>query len=168
MTSFIVEAHVDRHIHPEWADNPQCAFCLILRKELPAHILYEDDRVIAILGRSPSNVKPRIEALNIRKDTAPLRPGHTLVIPKFHHKRISELPEEYGAALGLVVTRVAKALTKGAITDEISRLYDSLTRAAVLENPGLNVVGNQEYAQAVPHVRVRSLSTSSGRWGIIC
>lgn len=29
-----------------------------------------------------------------------------------------------------------------------------LTYGAVLENPGLNVVGNQEYAQAVPHVRV--------------
>lgn len=28
-------------------------------------------------------------------------------------------------------------------------------RAPVLENPGLNVVGNQEYAQAVWHVGVR-------------
>jgi len=56
------------------------------------------------------------------------------VIPKLHHKYISELPEEYAAGVGLVVTRVAKAMAK------------------VLENPGLNVVGNQEYAQAVPHV----------------
>jgi len=116
MTSFVVEAHVDRAIHPEWADNPQCAFCLILRNQLPAYILYEDDKVIAVL------------------DIAPLRLGHTLVIPKVHHKHISELPEEYAAAVGLVVTRVAKAMTK------------------VLDNTGLNVVGNQEYAQAVPHV----------------
>jgi len=117
MTSFIVEAHVDRTIHPEWAaDNPQCVFCLILRNQLPAYKLYEDENAIAIL------------------DIAPLRPGHTLVIPKFHHKHISELPEEYAAGVGLVVTRVAKAMTK------------------VLENPGLNVVGNQEYAQAIPHV----------------
>ncbi|KAF9644531.1 HIT-like protein [Thelephora ganbajun] len=116
MTSFIVEAHVDRIIHPEWADNPKCVFCLILRNKLPAYILHEDEKVISIL------------------DVAPLRPGHTLVIPKIHHKHISELPEEYAAALGLAVTRIAKALTK------------------VLENHGLNVVGNQEYAQAVPHV----------------
>lgn len=61
MTSFMVEAHVDRHIHPEWADNPQCAFCLILRNQLPAHILYEDDKVIAILGRSLCNVMFRPE-----------------------------------------------------------------------------------------------------------
>jgi len=116
MTSFVVEAHVDRSLHPEWAGEPQCVFCSILQKKLPAYTLYEDERVIAVL------------------DIAPLRPGHTLVIPKIHQKRISALPEEYAAALGLVITRVAKALTK------------------VLENPGLNVVGNQEYAQAVPHV----------------
>ena len=77
------------------------------------------------------------------------------MIPKAHHSHISELPEEYAAALGLVVTRVAKALTKGSVTDETFWWYDSLTCAVVLENTGLNVVGNQEYAQAVPHVRVQ-------------
>jgi len=40
------------------------------------------------------------------------------VIPKVHHKHISELPEEYAAALGLTVTRVAKALAKGLATDK--------------------------------------------------
>jgi len=159
MTSFIVEAHVDRYIHPEWADNPECAFCLILRNELPAYTLYEDDKVIAVLGWSPYNFEIWTETLKVGKDIAPLRPGHTLVIPKFHHKHISELPEEYAAALGLVVTRVAKALTKGSVADQVSRLYGLLTHPVVLENPGLNVVGNQEYAQAVPHVRARCPST---------
>ena len=54
MTSFIVEAHVNRPLHPKWADNPHCVFCLILGNELPAYVLYEDDQVIAILGRSPT------------------------------------------------------------------------------------------------------------------
>lgn len=112
----MVEAHVDRAVHKEWAEDPECVFCSILQNKLSAYVLYEDEKVISIL------------------DISPLRPGHTLVIPKVHQKYISELPEDYAAALGLVVTRVAKALTK------------------VLENPGLNVVGNQEYAQAVPHV----------------
>jgi len=115
MTSFIVEEHVDRTLHRQWAGE-SCVFCSILQNKLPAYMLYEDEKVISIL------------------DIAPLRPGHTLVIPKIHQKHLSELPEDYAAALGLVVTRVAKALTK------------------VLENPGLNVVGNQEYAQAVQHV----------------
>lgn len=51
MTSFIIEAQIDRPIHPEWADNPDCVFCSILGKELPAYIVYEDEKVIAILGR---------------------------------------------------------------------------------------------------------------------
>ena len=59
MTSFIVEAHVDRPIHPEWidVDNPHCVFCSILEHKLPAYKLYEDDKVIAILGRSPYDVE---------------------------------------------------------------------------------------------------------------
>jgi len=97
------------------------------------------------------------ESLNVGEDIAPLRPGHTLVIPKVHHKHISELPEEYAAALGLVVTRVAKALVKGSVTNNTSPRFGSFTRTIVLENPGLNVVGNQEYAQAVPHVRFQCL-----------
>lgn len=57
----MVEAHFDRHIHPEWADNPECAFCLILRNQLPAYTLYEDEKVIAILGRSLYSVRFRPE-----------------------------------------------------------------------------------------------------------
>jgi len=57
MTSFIIEAHVNRPIHPEWADNPHCAFCLILENKLPAYTSYEDDKVIAILGQSSYTVE---------------------------------------------------------------------------------------------------------------
>jgi hypothetical protein len=152
MTSFIVEAHVGRVVRPEWAGDPQCAFCSILQKKLPAYILYEDEKVISILGWSPSNVRSKL--LKVGKDIAPLRLGHTLVIPKIHLKHISELPEDYAAALGLAVTRVAKALTKCSVTGKTSRQRFLLTCITVLENPGLNVVGNQEYAQAVPHVGV--------------
>jgi diadenosine tetraphosphate (Ap4A) HIT family hydrolase len=81
------------------------------------------------------------------------------VIPKIHQKYISELPEEYAAALGVAVTRVSKALAKGMAIHAIDRWSVWLTSTIVLENPGLNVVGNQEYAQAVPHVGVRCPST---------
>jgi len=114
MTSFVVEAHVDRSLHPEWAGEPQCVFCSILQKKLPAYTLYEDERVIAVLGWSP------------------------LVIPKIHQKHISALPEEYAAALGLVITRVAKALTKGP-----------------------NILNRR---QAVPHVGVRPSSAGRRRF----
>ncbi|KAK7464706.1 hypothetical protein VKT23_005912 [Stygiomarasmius scandens] len=64
----------------------------------------------------------------------PLRRGHTLVIPKTHCSRLSELSPEYAAAVGQAVSKIANALTKA------------------LDNTGLNVVCNQEYAQAVHHV----------------
>ncbi|KAK1236255.1 hypothetical protein PQX77_000489 [Marasmius sp. AFHP31] len=71
----------------------------------------------------------------------PLRPGHTLIVPKVHCARVSELPPEYAAAVGEAISKVADALTKA------------------LDNTGLNVVCNQEYAQAVPHVHYHIIPT---------
>jgi len=67
-------------------------------------------------------------------DILPLRRGHTLVVPKAHVKHLSDLTSEIASALGAAVAKVAKALN------------------LALDNDGLNVVCNQEYAQAVPHV----------------
>lgn len=64
MTSFIVEAHVDRPVHPEWADNPDCVFCQILGNKLPSYTLYEDDKVIAVLGGFLYDVVLRVGALS--------------------------------------------------------------------------------------------------------
>ncbi|KAL1950174.1 hypothetical protein VTO73DRAFT_5297 [Trametes versicolor] len=64
----------------------------------------------------------------------PLRAGHALVIPKVHIPRVSELPDEFAAECGKAVSRVARAI------------------ATAVENTALNVVCNQEYAQAVNHV----------------
>jgi len=116
MTSFIIQAHEARSIPSVWKDDANCPFCLIIRGESPAVRVYENDKVIAIL------------------DIAPLREGHTLVIPKTHYSRVSELPAEFAAACGEAVSKVANALTQA------------------LGNTALNVVCNQEYAQAVFHV----------------
>ncbi|TFK20601.1 ras GEF [Coprinopsis marcescibilis] len=105
-----------REMPKEWVNDEACAFCRIIRGELAASVVYETDRVIAIL------------------DILPLREGHTLVIPKYHCSRVSELPAEFAGATGEAVSKVAQALTKA------------------LDHTGLNVVCNQEYAQVVPHV----------------
>ncbi|PFH53876.1 hypothetical protein AMATHDRAFT_136078 [Amanita thiersii Skay4041] len=116
MTSFIIKAHVDRDPPPPWQLNSGCVFCKVIQNELPSHKVLEDDKIIVIL------------------DIMPLRLGHLLVIPKIHCTRLSELPAGYAAAAGVVLTKVANALTKA------------------IDNTALNVVCNQEYAQAVPHV----------------
>ncbi|KZT28889.1 HIT-like protein [Neolentinus lepideus HHB14362 ss-1] len=116
MTSFIIRDHVSRAAPPSWQTDPDCPFCRIVAGDSPAFRVYENERVVAFL------------------DILPLRPGHTLVVPKRHVKRVSELPGEDAAAVGEVVSKVAGALVKA------------------VGNTALNVVCNQEYAQAVPHV----------------
>lgn len=112
----MIQSHIDRIPASSWNQDDTCVFCRIVQGITPSTKLYEDDEVIAIL------------------DILPLRPGHTLVIPKIHISRLSELPPEIAAATGRTVSRVARAITEAT------------------GNTGLNVVCNQEYAQAVPHV----------------
>lgn len=56
-----------------------CLFCRIARGELPAHVVHEDDEIIAFL------------------DLHPIRPGHTLVIPKAHHVWFEDIPAPLAA-----------------------------------------------------------------------
>ncbi|KAG9010203.1 hypothetical protein FRB94_010902 [Tulasnella sp. JGI-2019a] len=67
-------------------------------------------------------------------DILPIRQGHILVIPKEHVSRVSDLSEALAAELGKIVSRIANALTKA------------------LNNGGLNIVCNQEYAQVHFHI----------------
>ena len=53
-----------------------CVFCQIVAGEVPAHVVLEDDLVLAFL------------------DVRPLFPGHTLLIPKAHHETLVDLPED--------------------------------------------------------------------------
>ena len=53
-----------------------CVFCKIINKEIPASIIYEDDKFLAFL------------------DIKPVTKGHTLLIPKEHHPWMHETPDE--------------------------------------------------------------------------
>lgn len=64
-----------------------CLFCKIIKKEIPARIVYESREVLAFL------------------DISPRAPGHTVVIPKTHAEDILALPQE---ELGDVFTAVQK------------------------------------------------------------
>ena len=61
MTSFIIKAHLNRRIHPDWLrkdaevkmieDDPAtCTFCRIIRGELRARKVFENEEVVAFLG----------------------------------------------------------------------------------------------------------------------
>jgi len=69
-------------------------FSKIIRGEISAHKIYEDDFVIAIL------------------DIGPLSEGHALVIPKEPAATIDELSDDHAAALGRVLPRITRAIKK--------------------------------------------------------
>lgn len=71
-----------------------CTFCQIADGELPAHIVYRDERVIAFLDR------------------APLLPGHVLVMPITHVETLDDLPDDLLAPLLGVVRRTSIAVQK--------------------------------------------------------
>lgn len=67
-----------------------CIFCKIIKKEIPATILYEDDEIIAF------------------KDINPAAPIHTLVIPKKHIPSLVELEKEDELLVGRIYTVINK------------------------------------------------------------
>jgi histidine triad (HIT) family protein len=69
-----------------------CIFCKIIRKELTANVVYEDDDVIAFLSHRPVNE------------------GHTLVVPKKHCSDIHDITEDDAAYLFKITKRVADAV----------------------------------------------------------
>ena len=71
-----------------------CLFCKIIKGDIPATKVYEDEHCLAFL------------------DINPINKGHTLVIPKEHCKDIYDVPEETLTAVSLVTKKVAIAVKK--------------------------------------------------------
>lgn len=108
-----------------------CPFCRIAKGELFAHLIYEDDLVLAFL------------------DAAPMAPGHTLVVPRAHVERFTELSLEQAGRLFAVAVRVGKALKEA------------------LEAPGFTVGLNDGLVagQGVPHLHLHLIPRFPGDGG---
>jgi len=66
-----------------------CLFCKIVRREIPATLVYEDERVAAF------------------NDINPQAPTHVLVVPKRHIETLNELGTEDDRLIGELVRRAA-------------------------------------------------------------
>lgn len=69
-----------------------CTFCTIVAGDLPAHVVLDDDVVLAFL------------------DTRPLFPGHVLVVPREHVETLAELPSDDVGPFFERVQRVSEAV----------------------------------------------------------
>jgi len=72
-----------------------CIFCKIVSKEIPAHVVYEDEKVIAFLDRHPIN------------------PGHVLVIPRHHEPDFYRLEDSEYLPLMTAVKKIARTIEAG-------------------------------------------------------
>jgi histidine triad (HIT) family protein len=66
-----------------------CLFCKIIKREIPASIVYEDDHILAF------------------NDINPQAPTHVLVVPKRHIESLNDLVAGDDAIVGEVVRRAA-------------------------------------------------------------
>ena len=71
-----------------------CLFCRIISRDLPAEVLYENDRAIAILDRLP------------------IHPGHALILPKQHFPDLLHLPLDHLGPIMEASQTVAGALVR--------------------------------------------------------
>lgn len=72
--------------------DPTCIFCRIVHGELPASVVHEDAHTIAFM------------------DIRPVRPGHTLVVPRTHAPLLRDLDDEMRATVWASAMRVYDAL----------------------------------------------------------
>lgn len=105
-----------------------CIFCRIIAGDIPSMRVYEDEQCIAMLDINPASS------------------GHTLILPREHHKDITEMDE---ALLGHVLS-VAKEIGKR----QMERLNAE----------GFNIVQNNGAAagQTVPHFHVHVIPRYAG------
>jgi histidine triad (HIT) family protein len=76
-----------------------CVFCKIVRKEIPAQIIYEDETVMAF------------------KDIEPVAPVHILIIPKLHIPSVNHLEIKNKTLMGELIL-VAQKIAKGQNVDK--------------------------------------------------
>lgn len=74
--------------------SADCTFCKIVRGEIPAQKIYEDDSSFAFL------------------DIHPLADGHTMVIPKAHYEKLEDMPLQKAGKIFEAVRKVTEAVQK--------------------------------------------------------
>ena len=79
-----------------------CIFCDILDGNREAHMIYEDKDHVAFLDRYP------------------IDDGHTLVIPRTHHERITDMDSDNVGKIFSLVPEIAKAVLIGSGADAFS------------------------------------------------
>jgi histidine triad (HIT) family protein len=83
----------------------ECLFCRISQREVAAHIVYEDERLLAFLDRGP------------------IRPGHTQIMPREHFPYFDDTPADLLAAIVTVGQKLARAMKRTLHVPRVAFLF---------------------------------------------
>ncbi|HEY0566606.1 MAG TPA: HIT family protein [Xanthobacteraceae bacterium] len=113
-------------------------FAKILRGELPAYRVYEDDKALAFL------------------DIMPRAPGHTLVIPKNGARNILDIDPDDLAHVAKVAQKVAKAAMKVFAADGVTvQQFNESAGGQVVFHLHMHVIPRKEGAAMKPPASAR-------------
>ncbi|MBI4426806.1 MAG: histidine triad nucleotide-binding protein [Candidatus Kerfeldbacteria bacterium] len=107
--------------------NPDCLFCKIAAKELPATVVYEDDAMVAF------------------KDIKPVAPVHVLIVPRKHAPSVAELAPGDTLLVGEMIRRAQQLAEELGIADRGYRLVFNVRKHAgqVVDHIHLHLIGGQ-------------------------
>ncbi|MCI2425051.1 HIT family protein [Candidatus Acetothermia bacterium] len=89
-----------------------CIFCRIIRGEIPASYVYQDELVSAFM------------------DIQPVNPGHLLIVPNTHASSLADLDSKLGPHIFQVAMRLAAGLRGSTVQCEGVNLYLADGKAA--------------------------------------
>jgi histidine triad (HIT) family protein len=75
--------------------DPNCVFCKIIAGEIPAKVIMQNEKAMALL------------------DAFPLAAGHSLVIPKSHYAKVQQMSEQDAMAMFEIVWKLTGAVETG-------------------------------------------------------
>jgi len=108
-----------------------CLFCKIAKKEIPSTLLYEDEAVLAF------------------EDIHPQAPTHTIIIPREHIERVSEITEKNASLVSQMVLVGNRLAQKEGLSERGYRFVINC---------------NQEGGQTVFHLHLHLLGGRPFRW----
>lgn len=108
-----------------------CIFCKIVAGDIPGRIVRETETTLAFL------------------DANPLAPGHTLVIPKDHHPRLADLPNDVAAD----------------VYREVQELVPRAEAAVDADAVTVGINDGEAAGQEVPHVHAHVIPRFEGDGG---
>ena len=101
----------------------ECIFCKIIKGDIPAAKIYEDELIVAFL------------------DIAPINFGHVLVIPKEHHESASTIPEAVAGRMMKIASRIGIILKRRDEYDAYNlHLADGAAAGQVVMHAHMHVV----------------------------